>query len=205
MTEALVLLWLAALPLMASPGPATLSLAAVGTAYGFRRGLPYLCGVLAGTTGVLVLVATGVTALILAEPALTRAIAAVAAAYILWLALRIATAPVTRRAADTRPPPRVLAGFVLAITNPKAFAAVGAVYAGRTLVAGAPVADAAAKVAALAALILVINPTWLAAGSALSRVLGHPRLGRIANVAFALMLVASVALAFLPGSGGGAP
>ena len=201
MHDNLVLLWLAALPLMGSPGPATLSLAGIGTAYGFRRGLPYLLGILAGTTGVLLLVASGVTALILAEPALAGVLAAIAAAYILYLAFRIATAPVRERITDARPAPRIFAGFALAITNPKAFAAIGAVYSGRTLIAGAPVADGAAKVAALVALILVINPTWLWAGSLLSRVLSHPRGGRIANIAFAVMLVASVALAFLPGGG----
>lgn len=65
LANALGLLWLAAFPLMGSPGPATLSLAGIGTAYGFRPGLPYLAGIVAGTTGVLLMIATGVTALML--------------------------------------------------------------------------------------------------------------------------------------------
>ena len=68
MANALILLWLAAFPLMGSPGPATLSLAGIGTAFGFRRGVPYLLGIVAGTTVVLMMIATGVTALILADP-----------------------------------------------------------------------------------------------------------------------------------------
>ena len=44
MANDLILLWLAAFPLMGSPGPATMSLAAIGAAFGWRRGLCYLSG-----------------------------------------------------------------------------------------------------------------------------------------------------------------
>jgi len=197
MHESLIVLWLAALPLMGSPGPATLSLAGVGTAFGFLRGLPYLAGIIAGTTGVLLLIASGVTALILAEPALVGILTVLAGAYIIYLAFRIATAPVGRAAAR-QAAPRFVPGFLLAIANPKAFAAIGAVYSGRTLIGESPFADAAAKVAALGLVILVVNPAWLSFGAAFSRVLADPRLGRAANITFAVMLLASLALAFLP-------
>jgi len=83
MSEDLLPLLLAALPLMGSPGPATLSLAAVGTAFGLRAGVPYLLGIIAGTHLVLVMIATGVTGLVLAEPALVWALTLVASGYIL--------------------------------------------------------------------------------------------------------------------------
>ena len=70
MTTAIVLLWMAAFPLMGSPRPTTLNLAAIGAAFGARRGLGYLVGIILGTSGVLLLVASGVTELILAVPAL---------------------------------------------------------------------------------------------------------------------------------------
>ncbi|GAB5378565.1 MAG: LysE family transporter [Acuticoccus sp.] len=197
MHETIPLLWLAALPLMGTPGPATLSLAGMGTAYGFRRGLPYLLGIMAGTTGVLVMIATGVTALLLAVPALVEVLAFLAAGYILYLAWRIATAPVLTGRNDTRRAPQFLPGFLLAIANPKAFAAIGAVYSGHVVMAGAPLGDALAKVATLASVILVVNPSWLALGALFSRVLSDPRLGRIANIVFALLLVATLALMVL--------
>ena len=56
MAHKIILLWLAAFPLMGSPGPATISLAGVGTGFGFRNGLPYLFGIVLGTIGVLILV-----------------------------------------------------------------------------------------------------------------------------------------------------
>ncbi len=55
-------LLLISLAIMGSPGPATISLIAAGSVYGVRRSLPYLAGIIVGTTIVLVAVATGITA-----------------------------------------------------------------------------------------------------------------------------------------------
>ncbi len=193
----LLRLWLAALPLMGSPGPATLSLAAVGAAFGAARGLGYLAGIVAGTFGVLLLIASGVTGLLLAVPALVWLVTALAAAYILYLAYRIATAPVLSGDTSGARAPSLVGGFVLAMANPKAFAAIGAVYSGNNLLPGDLLLDAAAKILALLAVIVLVNATWLVFGSAFSLVLRDPRRGRIANVAFAVLLVLSVALALL--------
>lgn len=197
MTNEVILLWLAAFPLMGSPGPATLSLAGIGTAYGFRKGIPYLLGIIAGTTSVLLMIATGITALILAEPALVTGLTVLAGTYILYLAWRIATAPVGRIDTATNKAPAFLPGFLLAIANPKAFAAIGAVYSGQTVVAENLAGDAVAKVAALAFVIVMVNSIWLAFGSGFSRFLSDPRIGRVANITFAIMLVASVGLALI--------
>ena len=110
MLESLLLLWLAAFPLMGSPGPATLSLAGVGTAYGVRRGLAYLTGIVIGTTGVLLLIATGVTAVILAQPVLVSVLTIIAAGYILYLAWKIAVAPVGAREIATQEAPTLWPG-----------------------------------------------------------------------------------------------
>lgn len=193
----MALLWLAAFPLMGSPGPATLSLAAIGAAFGTRRGLGYLAGIIAGTFGVLLMIATGVTGVILALPTLVWVITALAAAYILYLAYRIATAPVITEAGAQGKAPSFSGGFILAIANPKAFAAIGAVYSGHAVVAGDPFLDAAVKIVALLLVIVVVNGAWLLFGTAFSVILRDPRRGRIANIGFAGLLILSVALAVL--------
>ena len=195
MANDLLFLWLAAFPLMGSPGPATLSLAAIGTAFGFRRGTPYLFGIILGTTGVLLLIATGVTAIILAQPALVDVLTVVAAGYILYLAWKIATAPIGVTAQQANDAPTLWPGFVLALANPKAFAAIGAIYSGQTLFDANLVMDIAAKIAALVAVIIIVNTLWLGFGALFSRLLRDPRTGRIANIVFAVMLIASVGLA----------
>ncbi len=199
MANDLFFLWLAAFPLMGSPGPATLSLAGVGTAYGFRQGMPYLAGIIIGTTGVLLLIATGVTALVLAQPLLVRALTVIAAVYILYLAWKIAGAPVGAQQIEAQTAPSLIPSLVLALANPKAFAAIGAVYAGQRLIKESLFSDTLAKVAALVLVIVVVNAAWLAFGAVFSNLLSHPRLGRIANVTFAVMLVASVGVALHSG------
>ncbi len=197
MVNDLLLLWIAAFPLMGSPGPATLSLAGIGTAFGFRMGLPYLAGIVLGTISVLLLVATGVTAIMLAQPVLVGALTIIAVGYILYLAWKIVTAPVGTGSVQTTGAPDLMSGIILAIANPKAFAAIGAVYASQNLSPDNLATDAIAKTAALVFVIIVVSTTWLGFGSAFAGLLSHPRFGRIVNVLFALMLVTSVGVALL--------
>lgn len=196
MVDALLPLWLAALPLMGSPGPATLSTAAIGSAFGLRAGLPYLAGICLGTATVLLAVATGVSGLLLVVPGAVPVVTVAAAAYILYLAWRIASAPVGAPAREAGARPAGLAGgYLLAIANPKAFAAIGAVYSSVTVVAGDPLADAVTKIAALGLVIVAVNGTWLAFGALFSRWLRDPVLGRAVNIVFAVLLVVSVVAA----------
>ena len=197
MAHKIILLWLAAFPLMGSPGPATISLAGVGTGFGFRNGLQYLIGIVPGTIGVLILVATGITTLVLAIPTFVTVLTTIAVVYILYLAWKIASAPILATDVTTSIAPSLASGFVLAIANPKAFAAIGAVYTSQTLINNNLIADSALKISALTVVIVVVNTAWLLFGSFFSRLLHHRILGRVANLAFAVMLLVSVALALI--------
>src|SRR5262249_37583534 len=79
--------------LAGSPGPNTLSLAATGAAFGARRGLSYLVGLVVGMIAVMLVTASGVVGLLLAMPGATPIVATIATAYFIYLAFRIATAP----------------------------------------------------------------------------------------------------------------
>ncbi|MDF2367631.1 LysE family transporter [Sneathiella sp.] len=193
----LILLVLAALPLMGSPGPATLSLAAIGAAFGARVSINYFLGITLGTIGVLLLIAVGITGLILAEPALTIVISLLAAAYILYLAYRIATAPVIGSGLTASKPPSFMGGFLLAIANPKAYVAISAVYSGNILLPDNLLLDTVFKIATLTMVIIVVNTLWLIFGSLLATRLQNPRVSRTVNILFAVMLVASVVLSLL--------
>ena len=193
----LMFLYLAAFPLMGSPGPATLSLAAIGSTYGFRKGLKYYAGIVLGTFFVLLLVATGVTGLILAEPRLAVVVSTIAALYILYLAYKIATAPVGSKGSTQTSVPAFSGGLLLAISNPKAFAAIGAVYSTHSLVEDSVIINNIAKVTARLSVIIIVNATWLLIGNLLSSVLQRPKTARAINVVFAVLLVLSVGAAFL--------
>jgi threonine/homoserine/homoserine lactone efflux protein len=179
---------------MGSPGPATVSLTAAGSAYGVRRSLGYLAGIIAGTVIVLIAVATGITAALLAIPALRSALVALSAAYLLWLAYHIATAPPLNR--ETAEAPSLRGGTLLGVANPKAWVAIGAVYASAHLSRHTG-ADAIAKVAILTTMIVVINGTWLLVGASVAPLLRRPRAARVVNVALAAALIAATALAVI--------
>lgn len=194
MVDQLLPFVLAALALTASPGPATLSLAATGAAFGVGRGSTFLAGLMAGLVVVMAIAASGVTGLILTVPGAAEAIGVVAAAYILYLAWRIAAAPPLADDDGTARPPRFAAGVVLQLVNPKAYAAMAALFSGFALLEAEPLWDAVVKIAALFAMVLATNTCWLLAGAGLTRVFRSPSANRAINVAFATMLVASVAL-----------
>lgn len=195
--EALPSFILAALALAGSPGPATVSLAATGAAFGGRGGLPYMVGINLGMCVVMAVTASGVTGLVLALPGAAPVVTALAAAYFVYLAYRIATAPPLRDGADGRGQPSFLAGFLLSLVNPKGYAAMAALYSGFVLIRDRPAPDIAAKFAVLLVVIVSVNAAWLFAGTGLTRFFREPRTSRIVNVSFAVLLLLSVAAALM--------
>ncbi len=195
--QPLLTLILASAVVMGSPGPSTMSALAVSAAFGLRRSLVYVLGLMIGTSAVLVAVATGLIAMLLSLPALGHVLIYASAVYILYLAWQIATAPPLEDQPADVPSPSFTPGFVLAIANPKAWFAIAAVFTASTLVAGSNALDALLKVAILAAMIVVIHFAWVLAGASLSRSLRDPMISRVANVVFAVVLAATAVLPLL--------
>lgn len=187
---------LAALALAGSPGPATLSLTATGAAFGAGRGIAYLAGIVVGMVLVMAAVAAGLVGLLVAVPGATPVVAVLAAGYFLYLAWRIAMAPPLTEDSGGRRAPTFIAGLALSLVNPKGYAAMAALYSGFVLVPDRLGADIAAKMVLLTLIIVAVNVGWLLAGAGLTRFFRDPRSNRLINVAFAVLLVASVALAF---------
>jgi threonine/homoserine/homoserine lactone efflux protein len=194
--SALPALLLTSLAIMGSPGPATISLTATGVAFGVRRSARYLAGIIAGTIVVLVMVAAGLTGALLALPAVRPAFIVVAAAYILYLAYHIATAPPLDPRATRSDAPSLRGGALLGVANPKAWVAIGAVFASAHVASGAAL-DAVAKSAVLAAMVIVINAAWLLIGASLAPLLRGERSARVVNVTLAAALIAATAVAVI--------
>ena len=192
---AFVSLILASLVVMGSPGPSTMSVTAVGAAFGFRRSLAYLTGIILGTIAVLVAVAAGVVAVLMSLPRLTPVLVAASAAYIIYLAFKIATAPPLSRQHQAASAPSFAGGFLLGVANPKAYLAIAAVFAGTTLAVESRMIEAMLKTAVLMIMIVVIHVCWLTAGVSLSRLLHHPVSSRIVNLLFAAILIITTIMA----------
>ena len=188
----LLALLLSALAVMGTPGPSTLSVTAVGAAFGLRRSWRYVLGINLGTFSVLLAVAVGIVAMLMSMPRLAPFLLAASLAYILYLAYRIATAPPLDRPAEEEAAgraPSFLGGYLLGIANPKAYLAISAVFAGSSLPLGDPLLEALAKLAVLSLLIVAIHTVWLLAGVSLSRLLRDPLASRLLNIAFAVILL----------------
>lgn len=175
-----------------TPGPSNVMLTATGAAAGLVRGLPCLLGVGAGMASMMFLAALGLGALVLREPALVAVLKWGGAAFLLWLAWKIATAPVGVGAPAGRP-----VGFVGAALfqwlNPKSWL-VSVSAAGAYLQSDGP--GPVAQAACIAALFFVVAApcsfVWLAFGLAVRRVLRSPRAQRAFNVSMGALLAASL-------------
>lgn len=188
---------LAGLALAGSPGPANLSLAAAGAAFGARRALAYMAGIVAGMVAVMAISATGLTAVLLAVPGVAPVVGVLAAAYFAYLAFRIATAPPLTDAGPQHRQPSFAGGAFLSLVNPKGYAAMAALFSGFVLAPESPEADVAAKILVLATIIVAVTLAWLLGGAALTRVFQTPVANRAVNLTFAALLLASVVFALL--------
>jgi threonine/homoserine/homoserine lactone efflux protein len=184
---------LAGFALAGSPGPSNLSLAAVGAAFGARRCLGYLSGIVLGLVPVMAVTGTGAVGLLLALPGATPIVLTLVALYFGYLAWRIATAPPVDEKGTQLRQPSFVAGAFLSLVNPKGYAAFAALFSGFALVRGRVEWDVALKVSVLVAIIAASSLAWLYAGAALTRLFRDPRSNRILNVTLALLLLASLA------------
>jgi threonine/homoserine/homoserine lactone efflux protein len=188
---------LASVVIMGSPGSSTISATAMGAAFGVRRSLKYVCGLITGTICVLLAVSAGVVALMLSIPHGARVLGGISAIYIAYMAFKTATAPPLESRGGHAPVPAFVGGFLLAIANPKAYLAIAAVFAGTTIVVDHPGLDAVVKITLLGVMIVIIHICWLLAGASLSRVLHDPVSSRLVNVSLAAILVTTTLVTFI--------
>ena len=80
-----------------TPGPNNMMLMASGANYGLRRTMPHMLGVAIGFALMIFLVGVGLIGVFEAWPPAFTVLKVVSAAYLLWLAWKIATAPPPRR------------------------------------------------------------------------------------------------------------
>jgi threonine/homoserine/homoserine lactone efflux protein len=176
-----------------TPGPSNVMLTASGALSGIARGLPCLVGVAAGMGLLIFGVALGIGQVITLHPAMLTVLNWLGAAFLLYLAWKIAVSGPLRDGAGKKP-----VGFAGAALfqwiNPKSWLV-------STSAAGAYLhAEAGALLQALAfaglfvAAALPSGFLWLAFGASLQRYLRDARTARIVNGVMAAGLAASVAM-----------
>lgn len=182
-----------------TPGPNNLMLMASGTNYGLARTGPHLMGVIVGFSLMVLVVGLGLGAVFAAVPGAMLALKVTSTIYLLYLAWRIAVAPLPQidGQESSGKPMTFVQAFAFQAVNPKGWtmaltAATVYVSANDRLFGAAIVTLVFLVIGALASL------TWAAAGVQMRRLLHRPRAYRAFNVTAALLLVASLYPVFLP-------
>jgi threonine/homoserine/homoserine lactone efflux protein len=193
-TEQAVAFLIFAVVAAVTPGPSNVMVTAAGANAGILRGLPCLFGVTTGMGLMMFLVPLGLGSLVLAHPLALRALNWGGAAFLLWLAWKIATSASLDSAAAGDPVGYVGAA-VFQWVNPKAWL-VTASAAGTFLHAdsGSPVAQAASLAGLFALAALPSGFLWLAFGASVHHVLGTRRRLRAFNITMGVLLALSIVL-----------
>ena len=175
-----------------TPGPNNIMLAASGVNFGFARTVPHMAGVALGFFALLAACGAGLGLVFAAVPALQLVLKVAGAAYMLWLAFKVATAHLNdaEGSAPARPFTFLQAAAFQWI-NPKAVVASLSAIA-LYVRPGHALSDFPVMLAVLMLCTVGSVSTWTGFGVGLRRLLREPRHARIFNLAMALLLVASI-------------
>lgn len=174
-----------------TPGPNNVMLAASGLNFGFRRSMPHLLGVNLGFTLMIFLVGIGLGSVFRQVPVLYTVLKYVGAAYLLYLAWKIANSGGVEEGEVRGKPMTFLQAAAFQWVNPKAWVMAVGIIATYT-----PQAGFFANLVIATLVCGIVNlPSigiWVTFGTALRRVLHKPWAIRAFNITMALLLVASL-------------
>ena len=174
-----------------TPGPANMALMATGARFGFRAALPFVAGVALGKQLVIWPVGFGLMQLADRAPGVFVALKFASAAYIIWLAWKVANLRLGQ-GARTEAAPGFLAGLIVHPLNPKAWAMIVGSFTA-FIVPGTPALAATVTVAAvLLGCQIVLHPLWTLAGAGIAKTVAGTVWEKYLMWTLAALTVASV-------------
>ena len=180
--------------LLATPGPAVISLFYSGINYGFIKSLPYFFGLLTGFIFNLTVCAFGAGVLLEFSTVYTT-LKLVMLGYIFYLAYQIATSTPLDAAGEVKPM-RFMQGVLLNLLNPKAYVAAMSAISQFALPSNY-LWTAALIVAVNFMVAFVFQGLWCYAGQSMRRLFEHPKWYKRINILLAILLIASVVMTYL--------
>ncbi|TMV08584.1 LysE family translocator [Ruegeria sediminis] len=183
-----------------TPGPANMVLLGTGARYGFRAALPFVAGVVLGKQLIIWPVGFGLMQLAELVPGFFEVLKYVSAAYICWLAWKIANLRLSAEGFEGDAP-GFWAGLVVHPLNPKAWAMIVAGFTG-FVATGTPPFDATLTIAlCLLFCQLLLHPVWTFAGDRIAHAVAGKVVEKYLMWTLACLTVASVLFVLF---GGGA-
>ncbi len=183
--------------LLITPGPGVLTTAGIGAAFGYRAGLGFLAGLCTGGFINMMMVVSGLAALVLAMPSLRAVLLIASVAYLLYLAWRIASAGARIGFTPAAKPLGFRNGLLLQFINPKAYVVGTTLFSGFAFMPDAPLWEVILKLIIFNAIWVPVHLIWLTAGTHLGSLNLSTRAQRAINIVMALsmLIVVGVALA----------
>ena len=177
-----------------TPGPSNVMITATGSAAGIVRGLPCALGAAVGMASLLFTAALGLGQLILGHPEILSVMNWCGAAFLLWLAWKIALAGSAGEPAAERPVGFIGATFFQWV-NPKGWlVAVGAASTYLQPDTGSQLLQAFVLALLFFAVAFPSGLVWLVLGASMQGLLRDERYARMFNIVMAIALAASVAM-----------
>ena len=181
--------------ILATPGPGVLSLAGVGSAFGYRAAWAYGTGLFVGSNLVMIAVASGLAAVILAHQGLRVVFIVLSSGYLFYLAMRVAMAGSKIGFLEAAQPPGFWGAIVLQVFNPKAYAVGTFTFSNFSFWPENLAGEISLKFLILNLIWIPIHMVWMWAGVTLQRLDLSPSVQRVINVTMAIALVLVVAVA----------
>lgn len=175
-----------------TPGPANMALLATGARFGLRAAMPFVAGVALGKQLIIWPIGFGLMSLAAQWPGLFLGLKWLSAAYICWLAWKVANLRLDPKSGVTGVAPGFVAGLWVHPLNPKAWAMIVTGFT-NFVEPGTPTLQATATIAmCLLACQAVFHPLWTYGGDRIARVVAGRPSERYLMRTLAALTVASV-------------
>lgn len=196
MIESFIVLITTTALLLGSPGPAPLALAATGATFGVKKGIPFLAGILVGLSVAIVGATAGLATLFSQFPSVRVICQVVGGVYILYIAFKIASAPILD-SHKTHVAPNFKDGFILNLLNPKAYAAFLAIFSQFLLPFSEMIIGYIITGLTCLVVAAVVDTLWLMFGGLLRPIFSNPKQARVIRIVFAIFMALAVVYALL--------
>lgn len=181
-----------------TPGPNNIMMMASGAHFGFRKSVPHMLGVMLGFPLMTLLAGFGLGAILQRYPLIHEILRVAGAAYIGWMAWKIANTKTLHEKDDAPTKPLSFMQAVLfQWVNPKAWTMVTSTIAAYTTAGGSFNMELAIIVGCFLVIGIPSACTWTLGGKLMAKLLHSPRRFRIFNLTMATLLALSIITIFL--------
>jgi len=194
--DTLIAFLIFAATMVGTPGPANMVALSAGARFGLRACVGLIVGLVAGKVLLNIVMGAGLVAAIREYPMAFTTAKWASAAYMIWLAWRIAGSSMVAREADTQL--TFKDGVIVHPLNPKAWAMTLGAFTQFTDAAGPWSQQVVTVILGFAAMQLVFHTLWCAAGDRIASAVAGTKAERVLMITLGVLMLATILWAMRP-------